>query len=193
MITYEIGTKLYINITNRCTNQCTFCVRDDPKGIGIDLWLEKEPSAQEVIEAIGSAETYDEVVFCGYGEPLIRLPEIIEISKYLKRIEKKVRINTNGQADLIWKRRVVPELAGCIDAVSISLNAGSKGQYQELCNSEFGADAYDSIISFAKDCVCFLPKVTLTVVDFISESEIEKCALIAKEVGANFRVRSFNG
>lgn len=189
MITYDIGTKLYINITNRCTNQCVFCVRNNSKGIGYDLWLEKEPSAQEVIEAVGNAEQYDEVVFCGYGEPLLRLPKIIEIAKHLKKVEKKVRINTNGQADLIWKRRVAAELAGLVDAVSISLNAGTKYRYQELCESEFGTDAYDSIISFAKDCVSFLPEVTLTVVNLISASEIEKCALIAKEVGAKFKVR----
>jgi TatD family-associated radical SAM protein len=191
MITYEIDNNLYVNMTNRCTNRCTFCVRNDPKGLGFDLWLEKEPTVQEVIAAVGKAERYDEVVFCGYGEPLIRLPEIVKIATHLKKAGKKVRINTNGQADLIWKRRTAPELAGVADAVSISLNAGNKNLYQELCDSEFGADAHDSIISFARDCVIFLPEVTLTVVDVIPESEIDKCARIAEAIGAKFRIRNY--
>ncbi|OPX44988.1 cyclic pyranopterin monophosphate synthase [Ruminiclostridium hungatei] len=193
MITYEIGNKLYINITNRCTNQCGFCVRNDAKGIGFDLWLEKEPTVDEIIKAVDSAGIHDEFVFCGYGEPTLRLPEIIETAKYLKKFGKPIRIDTNGQADLIWKRSVARELAGYIDAISISLNASNGIRYQELCISDFGVSAFDSIISFAKDCVRFLPKVTMSVVDLISEDEIEKCARIAEEIGAGFKVRHFNG
>lgn len=191
MITYEIGNKLYLNITNRCTNRCKFCVRKSNKGLGFDLWLKEEPDLEEIIKAVGSAEKYDEVVFCGYGEPLIRLPEVIEISKHLKRLEKKVRINTNGQSDAIWKRPTVKELSGLVDAVSISLNASNEALYQELCQSEFGEGVLKSILSFTADCVRYLPEVTLTVVDLIPEDDIQKCALIAKELGANFKVRKF--
>jgi TatD family-associated radical SAM protein len=191
MITYEIGTRLYLNITNQCTNQCSFCVRKHPEGLGLDLWLKKEPEINEIIEAVGTAKQYNEIIFCGYGEPMIRLHELLETAKYLKKLHKKVRIDTNGQADKIWNRPVAAELSGLIDSVSISLNAADELLYHELCRSKFGPGIYGSILSFARDCVKYIPEVTLSVVDIISESEIEKCALIAKNIGADFRVRPF--
>ena len=190
MITYELGGKLYINMTNSCPNNCSFCIRSNSSTFEYDLWLQKEPDAREIIEEIGNAEPYDEVVFCGFGEPMVRLPELLEVARHIKSLGKKVRVNTNGQADLIWKRSVAPELNGLVDSISISLNAGTAEYYQELCESEFGNDAFEAIIEFAKQCLIYVPEVTLSVVDVIPQSEIEKCREIAAKVGTKFRVRS---
>lgn len=191
MITYEINNALYLNLTNRCSNNCSFCVRNHPEGIGFDLWLRKEPSLEEIIEDIKNPERYSEVVFCGYGEPLERLREVIEICKYLKRKGVKTRINTNGQANLIWKRNIVPELEGLVDSISISLNAKNAGDYVKLCRPESGEAAYAAVLDFAKECVKYIPEVWLTVVDVISAYDIELCRSIACTMGAQFRVRHY--
>lgn len=193
LITYVVGHHLYLNLTNRCTNRCTFCIRDRRDGIGHDLWLEREPTVKEAIDAIGAAEGYPEVVFCGFGEPLVRLPEVVEIARYLKSIGKKVRINTNGQADLIWGRSVAKELAGVVDSISISLNAADAKSYQAVCLSEFGESAYDAVIAFAASCVPVVPEVILSAVDVISVEDVEVCRSIAKRIGATFRLRQLMG
>lgn len=185
-----MGGKLYINLTNRCTNRCTFCVRNNTDGFGYDLWLETEPTVADVVAEIGTADPYEEVVFCGFGEPTERLPELLEIAEYLKTLNKKVRLNTNGLADRRWNRPVALELAGRIDAVSISLNAGDKTTYQERCQSAFGESAFDSVVAFAASCVPVIPEVTLSVVDILPENERKRCAEIAHEIGADFRVRT---
>ena len=193
IITYVVGDHLYLNITNRCTNRCTFCIRDKDGGIGQDLWLENEPSTEEIIAAIGTADGYDEVVFCGYGEPLMRLPEVVAVSAYLKRIGKKVRINTNGQADLFWGRSVANELKGLVDAISISLNEENAQKYQALCLSDYGEEAFDAVLKFAASCVPVIPEVILSVVDVISEEAIRHCRQLAEAAGATFRVRHLLG
>lgn len=191
MIAYDIGGKLYINVTNRCNNRCAFCVRDHEEGVGFDLWLEREPSAGEIIEAVGNADGYAEAVFCGYGEPLLRLPEVLETARHLKRLGKTVRVNTNGLAELVWKRPLAAELAEAVDEVSISLNAANAVSYVKLCQPDAGPEAYEALLAFARDCVRHLPKVTMTVVDLIPPEEIEACAAIAGEIGAGFKVRSY--
>ena len=42
---------LYVNLTNKCPCACTFCLRQtmDHVGKAHSLWLEREPSAEEVI------------------------------------------------------------------------------------------------------------------------------------------------
>lgn len=191
MITYMLKDALYINMTNRCSNNCSFCIRNHSEGFGYNLWLQKEPSVEEIIEDIKGHKGYAEVVFCGYGEPLIRLREVIEVAKYLKSRDVRVRINTNGQANLIWRRNVVPELCGLADAVSISLNASGREAYGRLCRPEYGEAAYDAVLEFAKACVGHIPEVRLTVVDVISAREIEACRGIADAVGAQFCVRHY--
>ena len=193
IITYVVGHHLYLNITNRCTNRCDFCIRDKDAGIGQDLWLDHEPSTEEIIAAIGTADGYQEVVFCGYGEPLMRLPEVVAVSAYLKRIGKKVRINTNGQADLFWGRPVANDLKGLVDAISISLNEENARKYQALCLSDYGEEAFDAVLKFAASCVPVIPEVILSVVDVISEDAIRQCRKLAEATGATFRVRHLMG
>jgi TatD family-associated radical SAM protein len=191
MITYEINNNLYLNITNRCTNNCSFCIRHNNKGVGYNLWLKTEPSLEEILAAVGKAGDYHEYVFCGFGEPLLRLPEVIATARYLKRKGKRVRINTNGQAGLIWPEPVAPQMAGLVDAISISLNAADEKSYLDLCQPHWGVRAYSAILDFTKECLRYIPEVTLSVVDLLPEEEIKKCALIASDLGAAFRIRHY--
>lgn len=187
---YEVKNNVYINLTNKCTNRCSFCIRTNCKlAYSYDLWLEKEPTYSEVIEELKKFKNYSEAVFCGYGEPTIKLNEIIEISKYLKSIKKPVRLNTNGQGNLINGFNIVPKLKGLIDSISISLNAASEKDYQKLCNSEY-KNAYSEVLKFCMLCAENFD-TTLTVLDFLENVEIQKCKKIADDLGAKFRVRVF--
>ncbi len=190
---YEFGDSLYLNITNRCPNNCEFCIRNIKDGVsGSDLWLLKEPTFQELVNDISmyDLKKYKEVVFCGFGEPTCNLSMISQIAPYLKNTGCKTRINTNGLANLINKRDDVAKLiAPYIDSVSISLNASNAQVYQEICRSKFGEDAFYAMLKFAKDCVDAGIDTTMSVVDFIGEEEVEACRKLALEAGAHFKVR----
>jgi len=193
-ITYEIENLLYLNITNRCTNNCTFCVRNNSDGVadGLNLWLEREPTVDEVLEDISKLEISKckEFVFCGYGEPMMRTSDLIEICKKLKAsYNMPIRINTNGQGNLINGCDVTPLLKGLADTISISLNAKDKQAYQALCMSDFGETAFEGILDFAAKCQKYIPHVVLSVVDLISGEDIQACKKIAEGIGVDFRVR----
>lgn len=191
-IAYQIGKSLYLNITNRCTNKCGFCIRYKTKLFNSkhELWLKKEPSAKEVIKSIGEPSGFKEVVFCGYGEPLIRLDVVKEVAKWLKERGAKVRIDTNGQGNLIHKRNILPELKGLVDSISVSLNAPDSKLYQRICQSDFGEDAFDAIIGFAKEAKKYIPNVEITVVG-IPDLDVDAARHIADDIGASFRVRTY--
>jgi len=190
---YKFGNDLYLNLTNRCTNDCEFCVRRIKNGIGEDdLFLLKEPTVDELKEDLSMypLKDFDEIVFCGFGEPMCNLSMMTQIGPYLKSKGLKTRLNTNGQGDLINKRETAKIISKFIDSVSISLNAASTEFYQEICHSKFGDAAYDAVIKFTKDCIKEGMDVTVSVVDFIGEEEIEASRKIAEELGAKFRVRA---
>lgn len=190
---YEYGDSLYINLTNKCPNNCEFCLRNFKTGVGEDdLRLSREPNFEDVKEALSlfPLKKYDEIVFCGFGEPMCALPVMSQVGPYLKRLGLKTRVNTNGLGGLWNKRDDVPQLISkYIDAVSISLNASNRELYQEICRSKYGEEAFDAIIDFTKGCVENGIDTTLTVVDFIGEDEIAECRKLADELGAKFRVR----
>lgn len=196
-ITYELGSSLYVNITNRCSNACTFCVRNKHDTVnGKDnLWLDREPTIDEIKTNFKRRDLseYDAVVFCGYGEPMMRADVVIEIAKWLKKNHPdiKIRINTNGQANMIYKKDITPQLEGIIDCVSISLNAENAEKYQKLCKSEFGEEAYTGLLEFARLAKRHVPEVVLSVVDIMKPEEIEQCRKIAEDCGVTFRVREF--
>ncbi|CVK17971.1 GTP 3',8-cyclase [Sporomusa sphaeroides DSM 2875] len=195
-ITYEWGDSLYINITNRCTNNCTFCVRNNQEGIsrGMNLWLEREPTVSEVLADIQARDIYKyrEFVFCGYGEPMLRTYDIIEICRYLKNAyNMSIRINTNGHANLICGQDITSQLAGLVDAVSISMNAKNSKEYQELCQSDYGEKAYEAMLAFAAKCKKYIPQVVLSVVDVMPDDNIQSCREIANRIGVDFRVRHY--
>lgn len=190
---YEYGDSLYINLTNKCPNNCEFCLRNFKNGVGEDdLRLSSEPNFEDVKEALSlfPLKKYDEIVFCGFGEPMCALSVMSQVGPYLKRLGLKTRVNTNGLGGLWNKRDDVPQLISkYIDSVSISLNASNRELYQEICRSKYGEEAFDAIIDFTKGCVENGIDTTLTVVDFIGEDEIAACRKLAEELGAKFRVR----
>ncbi|NOX96712.1 MAG: YchF/TatD family DNA exonuclease [Nitrospirae bacterium] len=192
-IAYPIRDSLYLNITNRCTNNCTFCVRDFTDFVrGHNLKMEQEPAAEEIIQALGNPQGYKEVVFCGYGEPLLRLDTILEVSRYLKKEGVLVRIVTNGQGNLIHGKNIVPELAGLIEAVSVSLNAENGSKYFSLCHPEFGKNTYEKVKEFVRECKKYIPRVEVTVLD-MEGVDVTRCEKIAREeLGVEFRLRRYN-
>jgi TatD family-associated radical SAM protein len=193
-IAYQIGKSLYLNITNRCTNECNFCIRYKKRRFNNQspLWLEKEPSPQEILDAIGDPSQYQEIVFCGYGEPLLRLDAVIEVSKELKSKHPKtrIRLDTNGHANLFWKRNVLPELRGLVDSISVSLNAPDAASYAAICNPRLGEKAYPAIIAFIKEAKKYVPEVTATAVD-LPNIDKKACQKIAEELGVSFRIRPY--
>lgn len=187
---------LYVNLTNKCTNKCTFCIRNNPDGVGggTDLWLTKEPSAQDVIEALSafSPDRCKEVVFCGYGEPTMRLDVLLEVAAYIKaHYICRIRINTNGHANAIYKKDITPRLEGLIDTVSISLNAPDAKQYNEICNCCFGEAGFSYMLDFAKCACAHVPEVLLSIVDIMPEADIARCRALAEQVGCKLRVRHY--
>ena len=198
-ITYPVKTGIYVNMTNRCPCACTFCLRHNGEGVyGSDsLWLDREPTVQEVCDNIDTWDLskYNEIVFCGYGEPTERLYDLLEVAKYIKsKSDIKIRINTNGLADLIWNEKTAPKLEGLIDMVSVSLNATNKEEYLKVVRPKFGIDSYDAMLNFTKDCSKYVPNVVMTVVDVVtSKEEQEICRKICESVGAILRVRPYEG
>lgn len=190
---YEFDDNLYLNLTNRCPNNCEFCIRNFKDGVsGNELWLKKEPTYEELIDDISmyDLKKYDEIVFCGFGEPMCALSLISQIGPYLKRKGCKTRINTNGLGNLINKRSDVAELiAPYIDYISISLNASNARAYQEICRSKYGEEAFGAMLDFAKSCVNAGIDTTMSVVDFVGKDEIEECRRVVERTGARFRVR----
>ena len=196
-ITYPVNKGLYINMTNRCPCACTFCLRHNAEGVyGSDsLWLEREPTVQEVCDSVDTWDLtqFDEVVFCGYGEPTERLEDLLLVAKYIKaKGDIKIRINTNGLADLIWQKQTAPSLKGLIDTVSISLNTPNQEDYLKVVRPKFGVESYDAMLRYAKDCTAYVPNVVMTVVDVVTtKEEQEQCRKICENIGARLRVRPF--
>lgn len=193
IIAYPIGDSLYLNLTNRCTNACRFCVRTTTDGgMGYDLWIDKEPSVEEMIGDIKKkgVENYKELVLCGYGEPTERYDDMLNVVKAVKEIcPIKVRLNTNGHANLIANSDVTFKMEGLIDIVSISLNAPDAKKYNEICKCQFGEDGFYAMLDFAKSAKKYVPEVVLSVVDVMDKDDIEACRKIAEDIGVKFRVR----
>lgn len=197
-VVYEVGESLYINITNKCSNRCDFCIRNHADGAyGSDpLWLEREPTVEETISAIKSSDPtrYKELVFCGYGEPSCRLEDAVSVALQIKREYPtvKIRINTNGQSDLILGRESAPLYKDAFDTVSISLNAPTAEKYQAICHSVYGEQSFDAVISFARAVKAYVPTVQFSVVDtFLSDEDIALCREISASAGVQLRVRAY--
>lgn len=190
--TYKLGNSLYINVTNRCNADCVFCRRkEDPflRGYNLGMTKSEEPCADVYIKEIGDPKQYDEIVFCGYGEPTIRWDLVKEIARYVKEHGGKTRLNTNGHGNFINRRDITPEMKGLIDVVSISFNTFNPRQYAEIMRVD--ELHFYEMLDFAKKCKPFVEKVVMTVVDF-DEIEIEKAKkVVEEEIGAEFRVRHY--
>ena len=197
-ILYKVHNNLYVNLTNRCSSACVFCLRQNGDSVtkgGDSLWLEREPSVNEVkaeFEKFNMSE-YDEVVFCGYGEPTERADDMLEIARFIKeKYNMPIRVNTNGQGNLINERDIVPELKGLIDTISISLNTPNEQRYNEIVRSKFSDRAYPAMLEFAREATKYVPNVILSTVETtITKEEEAECRRICDDLGVTYRIRPF--
>ena len=197
-VTYRVGDGLYVNLTNKCPCACTFCIRQNAPGVyGSDsLWLEREPTADEVCEAIeANIGDCTELVFCGYGEPTERLDALLEVAGRFKKSHPDIpiRVNTNGLSDLIAGAPTAHRFQGLVDTVSISLNAPTAEEYVALCRPKFGAAAYPALLKFAEEVKGVVPNTVLTVVgtNALTPEKEAACRRIAASLGVTLRVRHF--
>lgn len=198
-ITYPLKRGLYVNLTNRCPCRCVFCLRQNGDGVGgsDSLWLEREPTAEEVCASIDARDMslFDELVFCGYGEPTERLDILLAVARHVRQKlpSCRIRINTNGLSDLINGRPTAPLLEGLVDVVSVSLNTPDPDEYERICRPAFGRQSYDAMLAFAKACRQYVPDVVLTVVDspVTTPEKQAECRAIADSIGVRLRVRPY--
>lgn len=196
ILVYSLEDKIYINLTNRCTNDCVFCLRKDKDDVcGQKLWLDSEEfTSDDVIKQLKNFEIPKEIVFCGYGEPLLKLDILKDVAKYIKDNypSTRTRINTNGHANYVYKRNIVPELVGLIDEISVSLNGSTSEEYDELSQPKFSG-AYEEVKKFIKACSESGIKTDASIVDGYKgrRLDIKKCEDIAEKLGAKLRVREW--
>ncbi|MFH1858131.1 MAG: TatD family nuclease-associated radical SAM protein, partial [Candidatus Omnitrophota bacterium] len=192
---YAIGESLYVNVTNACSAHCTFCQLSTPQSElylkGYRLRLQRDPSVEEALTALNDAAHYREVVFCGYGEPTIRLSFLTEVARALKKRGIRVRLDTNGHGNLIHRRSIVPELAGLIDEVSVSLNAENEETYQTVVQPRFGAGTYEKVKEFILECKKTLPQVVVTFVE-APGINLAACRQIAESLGVEAKFRKLD-
>lgn len=188
---------LYINITNRCNCACTFCLRNMKEmAEGSSLWLKQEPTAEEVKAELAKVpwEYIREIVFCGFGEPTMRLDVLLELMHHVKEHYSQIptRLNTNGLANLEYGRDVAKDFAGILDTISISLNASNAERYLQLTRAKYGIESYDAMLDFAVECRKYIPNVVLTVVEKVeNQEEIDLCQKICDDRGLKLRVRIY--
>lgn len=196
ILVYELDKKIYINLTNRCTNECIFCLRQDKDDVcGQELWLDSEDfTSEDVIEQLKKFNLSSEVIFCGYGEPMLKFEVLRQVAKYIKETypEIKIRVNTNGHANFIYKKNVVPELVGLVDEFSVSLNASNSEEYDELSQPKF-ENAYEEVKKFIKCSADAGIETVASIVDGYKgrRLDVEKCGEIAESLGAKLRVREW--
>jgi TatD DNase family protein len=192
-IVYPIRNSLYLNITNQCSNRCTFCWKNASFVVkGHDLQLFRDPEADELLQAIGDPEKYGEIVFCGFGEPLLRLDLVKTVAAELKKKGARIRIDTDGQANLFYGRNILPELKGLVDSISVSLNAENAEKYHRLCRSPFGLKGFQGVIDFIREAKKVIPEVTATVVE-MPGVDLEACRRLAEEeLVVKFKRRAYD-
>ena len=193
---YALDGNLYVNLTNKCSNGCDFCVRNERSSyFGHYLWLKNgDPTAEKVIsvaKGYGDLTRYKEVVFCGFGEPTYRMQEMLALCDYFHEKGLKTRLNTNGQGELINKRDITEEMVGKIDFVNVSLNASNAEKYKKICRSQYGENGFGGMIEFAKHCKKAGIAVRFSIVDCIGEDEVEACKRLSASLGIPLHIRKY--
>ena len=190
VIAYTLHGNCYLNITNRCTLRCEFCPKfnKDWEVKGYPLRLKQEPSVEKMLTAVGDPAKYAEVVFCGLGEPTLRLPELLQVAHKLKQAGARTRLNTDGLANWVYQRNIVPELAECIDALSISLNAQDETTYNRHCRPP-GVGAFPELLEFILCAREQIPDITITAIDGLEGVDIAACEALAERFNVKFRRR----
>ncbi len=188
-ITYQIRNSLYLNLTLRCDADCIFCDRKGEAMVkGHNLHIEREPSAEELIEEIGDPKRFKEIVFCGYGEPTIRLDVVKKVAEHVKKNGGATRLDTDGHGNVINHRDILPELKGLIDSISISLNSTDPDEYRKLMGTPNGKQ-WESMLEFARGAKDYIPKVYMSVVG-VNGLDVEAARqFVEKGFGAEFRFR----
>ena len=200
---------VYINLTNACTNSCVFCLREQKDDVcGAQMWHDGNYTLEDVIEQFKGFLTPhpdpllkergiiipQNVVFCGYGEPFLKKDMMKAFAQYLRENypEIKIRVNTNGHANAVYKMNVAEEFKGLLDEASVSLNSDNAKQYDEICQPKI-ENAFEAVKDFLKCCKEAGIKTYASIVTGFDEREInvENCEKIAKELGAEFRNREF--
>lgn len=188
-VTYKINNSLYINLTLRCDSDCIFCDRKGEAMVkGYNLHIDREPSASEIILEIGDPTKYDEIVFCGYGEPTIRLDVLKEVAEFVKKHGGKTRLDTDGHGNLINHRDIIPELVGLIDSISISLNSSDPDEYGNLMGVK-PHPYFDEMIKFAMEAKEKIGNVTMTVVNLDDVDIDEARKFVEQQLGVRFKGR----
>lgn len=193
VVGYTLHGNCYLNVTNRCTLRCRFCPKFNGSWAvdGYDLRLDREPGTASILAAVGNPQQHQEIVFCGLGEPTLRLYAILQVGAELRRRGARVRLNTDGLASLVHGRDVTPDLEDSVDAISISLNAQNSAVYERHCRPPV-AGAYDALLDFAARARDFVPQVTLTAIDGLEGVDIPACREIAARLGVEFRRRELD-
>lgn len=192
-ITYTIENRLYLSITDRCTLVCEFC----PKTQGTmqvhdyDLTFDHRPEYQEIMAAIGDPAQYEEIVFCGFGEPTLRLKLLLQLAKWIKQEGGKTRVNTDGLANLVHKRNVVPEMVGAVDSLSVSMNGQNEEIYNLHCQPQLQG-SFQAMLAFLREAGRQIPQVTATAIEGLEGVDIDKCRQLAADCGVEFRVRQLD-
>ena len=193
-LSYQIKNSLYLNITDRCTLECQFCPKHQTHNHQVheyNLTLQHLPSADEVIATIDDPSKYDEIVFCGFGEPTLRLKVLIKIAEHIKSQGGKVRVNTDGLANLIHKHNVLPELSPHVDALSISMNAQNEEIYDLHCKPAV-AGSFEAMLDFIETAPRYIKQVTATAINGLEGVDIEACKQLAEERNVSFRQRELD-
>lgn len=193
ILAYHLHGNCYLNITHHCTLRCAFCPKFQGSWEvqGHNLRLYGEPTAQELVDAVGDATRFKAIVFCGFGEPTLRLEVLLQVAAALKAQGATIRVNTDGLANLVYDRDVTPEFAGLVDALSISMNAQDELTYNRHCRPK-QTGAYPAMLEFARLARRHVPRVTLTAIDGLPGVDIEACRRIAEDIGVEFRRRELD-
>lgn len=192
-LVYDIRGSRYLNITGRCTLRCQFC----PKHNGskqvhqYELSLDRQVKPDDIIPLLGNAADFDEYVFCGYGEPTLNLETLLVVATQLKKSGAKVRLNTDGLANLFHRRNILPELASCIDSLSISLNADTEALYIQHCQPKL-KHAFAAVLSFIEMAPTFISDVQVSAINGLEGVDIARCKILVEQRGATFKCRQLD-
>ncbi|WP_417225392.1 TatD family nuclease-associated radical SAM protein [Amphritea sp.] len=192
-LVYQIDNNLYINLTDRCTLACQFCPKHNgcTEVKGYDLSLDIRPAAQQIIRLIGDPNRYDCIVFCGYGEPTLRLKPLLEIAHWVKQQGGITRLNTDGLGNLVHKHNILPELSQCIDALSISLNAQNEAVYIRHCQPALPG-SYAAMLAFVAQAPNYIKDVSASAINGLEGVDIDACRQLAESRGVKFKQRELD-